>query len=92
MNEFEFYCGAVSSRFSYPRVVYSPVYIIKCFLTPNIFVFHMLFCLFEVGDTAEFMLIVIGNIVNVEIYSDWTRFDVTLLWSCDIRICEFICY
>ena len=92
MNEFEFYCGAVSSRFSYPSVVYIPVYIVKCFLTPIIFVLYILFGLFEVGDAAKFLMIVIGNIVTVEIYRDWSRLDVTFLWSCGIRIYEVIYY
>ena len=73
MDEFEFHCGAVSSRFLYPSIMYCPFYVIKCFFTPIIFVFHLLFGLVEVANTPEFVLVIIGDIITIELYGDWCR-------------------
>lgn len=45
--------------------MHSPSYINKRFLTPMI-----LFGLVEVADAPEFMLVIIGKILAVEIYYD----------------------
>ena len=73
MDEFEFHCGAVSSRFSYPSIMYCPFYVIKYFFTPITFVFHLLFGLVEVVNTPKFVLAIIDDIITIELYGDWCR-------------------
>lgn len=73
MDEFEFNCGAVLSWFLYPSIIYCSFYVIKYFLTPITFVIYMFFGLVEVANTPEFVLVIIGDIVTIEVYGDWRR-------------------
>ena len=49
-------------------MVYILLYIIERFLTPIVFVFYVLFGLFEVADAPEFVLVVVCKILAIEVY------------------------
>ena len=73
-------------------MVYILLYTIERFLTPIVFVFYVLFGLFEVADAPEFVLVVVCKILAIEVYCYWSGWDIALFWNSIIYIYQFVGY